>query len=128
MFGEPVEMLVRKTTARRYTGPSIPRSDKRYENPLLLMSLEGRCIYTIDWSFGGMKIAGVYDALPLGKEVGGQIIGRVEEEEEDAIHFVAKVIRCDKKENNTHLRFVMLSDAAFDAMERALVRRETTLI
>ncbi len=127
LFGEPVEMLVRKTTARRYAGPSIPRSDKRYDNPLLLMSLDGRCAYTIDWSFGGMKIAGVFDSLPLGKEVEGQILGRVDEQDEDAIHFVAKVIRCDEHENTTRLRFVMLSDGAFDAMERALVRRDTTL-
>ncbi|MFY7962375.1 MAG: PilZ domain-containing protein [Elsteraceae bacterium] len=118
-------MLVRKTTARRYAGPSIPRSDKRYSNPLLLLSLEGRCVYTIDWSFGGMKIAGVYDGLPLGKEVEGRIVGLVDEEEEDAIHFAAKVIRCDEKGRTTHLRFTMLSDDAFDMMERALVRRET---
>lgn len=120
-------MLVRKTTARRYTGSSIPRGDKRYDNPLLLMSLEGRCVYTIDWSFGGMKIAGVYDSLPLGQEVAGQIVGHVGEDEEDAIHFVAKVIRCDEAENTTRLRFTMLSDIAFDAMERALIRRETSL-
>lgn len=118
-------LQVRKTTARRYVGPTIPRGDKRYDNPLLLMSLEGRCVYTIDWSFGGMKVSGVYGDLPVGKEVAGQIVSHAREEEGDAVHFFAKVIRCDKDENITRLRFTMLSDGAFDAMERALVRRDT---
>jgi hypothetical protein len=125
LFGEPVEMLVCNSTARRYTDPTIPRGDKRHDDPLLLMSLEGRCVYTIDWCFGGMKVAGVYGELPIGKEVAGQIVSHAGEEEENAIHFFAKVIRCDTDENITHLRFTLLSDSAFDAMERALVRRDT---
>lgn len=120
-------MLIRKTTARRYTGPSVPRSDKRYSNPLLLLNLDGRCVYTVDWSLGGVKIAGVYEGLPLGREVEGRVIGHDDDAEEDAIHFVAKVIRCDLQGKATHLRFTMMSDAAFDAMESALVRREATL-
>ncbi len=120
-------MLIRKTTGRRMASPITARSDKRYENPTLLISLDGRCVYTIDWSFGGIKISGVHAAFPLGREVEGQFIGRVDEDDETEIHFIAKVIRCDATQNATRLRFVMLSDVAFDAMESALVRRNPAL-
>jgi hypothetical protein len=124
LTGDRSMILTRKTTGRRYVGPTVPRSDKRYENPTLLLILDRRCVHTIDWSFGGIKISGVHDDFPLGHEVKGQIVNGVADLKEDDIHFVAKVIRCDRFQNATRLSFVMLTDTAFKCLERVLVRRE----
>jgi len=116
-------MMIRKTTGRRRFGVVGPRVDKRYDDPTLLLELDGRCVHTLDWSFGGFKISGLHGVLPLGREVEGRLIRPGESEAEEPADFRAKVILCDPASNATRLRFTMIGDAAFGAMERALVRR-----
>lgn len=48
LIGYPAVILTRKTTGRRYVGPTFSRRDARYENPTRLLILDRHCVHTID--------------------------------------------------------------------------------
>lgn len=95
------------------------RRDKRLLAPALEVSFDGSSYQTMDWSLGGVRVAGYSGPRIPGDEVEGTI--------QIATHtnshpFKAVVVRVDFS-GELALNFTELSDSAFSLLESAVMGR-----
>lgn len=128
------------------------RKDRRYQNPMLEVMLEGVLFHTRDWSLGGMALDPIdlapddpalqtaatpagnapADGAPADGAASGpaddvlRVTGRLrvpEAADLGAGRFQARLLRVDPESGQVVLGFESLSEEAFTVMDRALARR-----
>jgi hypothetical protein len=95
------------------------RRDRRYPIPTLRLKIGDNEHASGNWSLGGFMLLD----YPGPVRAGAIIEGELRFEGTPAAQFVAEVMRVGPAEGEIGARFRDLNDAAFDLLDRALVRR-----
>ena len=91
------------------------RRHKRHENPNLIVMIDGHTYQALNWSLGGILLAG-YDGE---REVGEAIRGELGFAGDSERHpFEALVVRQDSDSGELAFGFAGLSDMALDMLSR----------
>lgn len=105
----------------RYTSKE-QRRDRRFEQPLLEVEIEGLNYPAEDWSLGGVRIRGL---LPGGME-GASVVLKFSGVRNGRLHageISADVVRVSINKAETALGFTRFHGAAFDALEGLITGR-----
>ena len=95
------------------------RRDRRHPRPVMTVTIDGRDHMTVDWSLGGFQLRAF--EVALGSEVEGRI--RVAGLAAD-FAFKAQAVRLVEGEaGGVGFHFLDMSQALFDALDRAALRR-----
>jgi hypothetical protein len=96
------------------------RRDRRYPLPPITVMLPAGEFVTVNWSLGGLLLAGYPGRIDLGTVLSGSI--RVSDAFEP-FPFTAKVVRRGPASGHVALQFTDLSARGVDLLDRAIARR-----
>jgi len=100
----------------QYAGRTTRRRDRRLELPLLKVEVGGLVFDCVDWSMGGLCLNGIHPHLTPEAEVPMTFSG-LRSGVRRSGRTLARVVRIDRRKNQTAFEFVGLPDDAFAALE-----------
>jgi hypothetical protein len=110
------------TMSYRKVGNRDNRRDKRLPLPIFTVRLNGQVCDTLNWSLGGLLVAG-YVGLHKPDDQMSVEIKMKDVTGDYAVKTVAKVIRVDPRQNSIALRFEEMSPLIYDFFERSFAAR-----
>ena len=97
------------------------RRDRRMARPPVAVTLAGVQYVSVDWSLGGIRLLGFREVPDTGALLAGTLA--LEAAIDEKVDFVGEVVRTDIEYGEVALRFVSLSEAAFDLLDRGIARQ-----
>ena len=101
------------------------RKNNRIAVPVINVGFLNRSYSTLDWGFGGFRIAGYEDDLKLDDEFLVDGIGPGDQEELLAVRIDCRVAR--RRDDQLGVAFITLGGDSYDILEALMMRRKKFL-
>lgn len=91
------------------------RQDRRMRSPRLVVTVNEAQYRTLDWSFGGFRIAGYSGSLKIGE----RFLAHLAWGDQPLAYVLARVVRRDRRTGELAAAYTGVSEDGWRALERA---------